>query len=52
MADRSFAQQLSRESEAWVAQGIVSAEQAAAIRSRYADAQERRGVAAPRRRSP
>ena len=46
MADRSFADQLSRESEAWVAQGIVSAEQAAAIRSRYADAQEaRRGSA-------
>jgi uncharacterized membrane protein len=46
MADRSFAQQLSRESETWVAQGIVSAEQAAAIRSRYADAQEaRRGSA-------
>ena len=47
MADRSFAQQLSRESEAWVAEGIVSAEQAAAIRSRYADTQEeaRRGSA-------
>ena len=46
MADHSFAQQLSHESEAWVAQGIVSAEQAAAIRSRYADAQEsRRGSA-------
>ena len=42
MADRSFAEQLSRESEAWVAQGIVSAEQAAAIRSRYADAREAR----------
>ena len=25
MADRSFAEQLTRESEAWVAQGIVSA---------------------------
>ncbi len=32
MADRSFAGQLSRESEAWVAEGLVSAEQAAAIR--------------------
>jgi uncharacterized membrane protein len=40
MTDRSFAHQLSRESEMWVAQGIVSAEQAAAIRSRYADTQE------------
>ena len=46
MADRSFAGQLSRESEAWVAEGIVSAEQAAAIRGRYADARdERRGSA-------
>ena len=46
MADRSFVQQLSRESEGWVAQGIVSAEQAAAIRSCYADAlEERRGSA-------
>ena len=46
MADRSFAGQLSRESEAWVAEGIVSAEQAAAIRGRYADArEERRGSA-------
>ena len=46
MGDRSFAGQLSRESEAWVAEGIVSAEQAAAIRSRYADArEERRGSA-------
>jgi uncharacterized membrane protein len=46
LADRSFAGQLSRESEAWVAEGIVSAEQAAAIRSRYADArEERRGSA-------
>ena len=40
MADRSFAGQLSRESETWVAEGIVSAEQAAAIRSRYADQRE------------
>ena len=46
MADRSFAGQLSRESETWVAEGIVSAEQAAAIRSRYADQrEERRGSA-------
>ena len=51
MADRSFAGQLNRESEAWVAEGIVSAEQAAAIRGRYADhREERRG--APRPRSP
>jgi len=42
MADRSFAGRLSRESEAWVDEGLVSAEQAAAIRSRYADAQEER----------
>ncbi|MGH3072241.1 MAG: DUF2157 domain-containing protein [Gaiellaceae bacterium] len=46
MADRSFGAQLSRESEAWVAEGIVSAEQAAAIRSRYADVRvARRGSA-------
>ena len=46
MADRSFAGQLSRESEAWVAEGIVSAEQAAAIRRRYADVRaERRSSA-------
>ena len=46
MADRSFAGQLNRESEAWVAEGIVSAEQAAAIRGRYADhREERRGSA-------
>jgi uncharacterized membrane protein len=46
LADRSFAGQLSRESEAWVADGIVTAEQAAAIRSRYADVrEERRGSA-------
>ncbi len=46
MADRSFAGQLSRESETWVAEGIVSAEQAAAIRSRYAEQrEERRGSA-------
>lgn len=40
MPDRSFAGQLDRESEAWVAEGIVSAEQAAAIRNRYASARE------------
>lgn len=46
MPDRSFAEQLSRESETWVAEGIVSAEQAAAIRGRYADQREaRRGRA-------
>ena len=46
MADRSFSGQLSREIEAWVAEGIVSAEQAEAIRGRYADArEERRGSA-------
>ena len=36
MPDRSFADRLGRESETWVAEGIVSAEQAAAIRDRYA----------------
>ena len=40
MADRSFSEQLERQSQAWVAEGIVSAEQAAAIRSRYADGRE------------
>lgn len=40
MADRSFAGRLNRESEAWVAEGLVTAEQAAAIRSRYADEDE------------
>ena len=40
MADRSFADRLGRESETWVAEGIVSAEQAAAIRDRYALAGE------------
>ena len=38
MTDRSFAGQIDRESQAWVAEGIVSAEQAAAIRGRYAGA--------------
>lgn len=42
MADRSFSERLARESELWVAEGLVSAEQAAALRSRYAEA----GVAA------
>ena len=32
-----FTDRLARESEAWVAEGLVSAEQAAALRSRYAD---------------
>jgi uncharacterized membrane protein len=46
MADRSFAAQLDRESEAWVAEGLVTPEQAAAIRGRYPDArEERRGSA-------
>jgi uncharacterized membrane protein len=40
MADRSFAGHLSREIEAWVAEGIVSAEQAEAIRRRYAATRE------------
>ena len=46
MADRSFAAQLHRESEAWVVEGIVTPEQAAAIRSRYADAQGQRRASA------
>ena len=45
MADRSFAGQLNRESEAWVAEGLVSAEQAAAIRRRYAGGEKQRGRA-------
>ena len=45
MADRSFAGQLNRESEAWVAEGLLSAEQAAAIRRRYEGGEERRGRA-------
>jgi uncharacterized membrane protein len=40
VADRSFADRLGRESETWVTEGIVSAEQAAAIRDRYAVAGE------------
>ena len=35
MPDRSFAEQLSPETEAWVAEGLLSAEQAEAIRRRY-----------------
>jgi len=35
MADRSFADVLERESRTWVAEGLVSAEQATALRSRY-----------------
>jgi uncharacterized membrane protein len=38
MAEQSFSEQLARESKAWVAEGIVSAEQATALRNRYADA--------------
>ena len=46
MADRSFADRLGRESETWVTEGIVSAEQAAAIRDRYAvSGEEPRGRA-------
>ena len=37
MAEQSFSDQLARESKAWVAEGIVSAEQADALRSRYAE---------------
>lgn len=36
MAERSFGERLARESERWVAEGIVTAEQAAAIRERHA----------------
>jgi uncharacterized membrane protein len=46
MADRSFAGQLARESEAWVAEGLVTAEQAAAIRARYAEPEDARSRAA------
>lgn len=38
MASRSFADELARELGGWVADGIVNAEQAAAIRGRYEDA--------------
>ena len=40
MPERSFADRLGSESETWVSEGIVSAEQAAAIRDRYAVAGE------------
>lgn len=36
MAERSFGERLARESERWVAEGVVTAEQAAALRQRYA----------------
>lgn len=42
MADRSFSGHLSRETEAWVAEGLVTAEQAEAIRRRYVGAREER----------
>ncbi len=38
MADQSFVEELERETRAWVSEGLVSAEQAAALRSRYAGA--------------
>ena len=38
MAERSFSDRLARESKAWVAEGLVSAEQAVALRERYAKA--------------
>ncbi|MGI9113171.1 MAG: DUF2157 domain-containing protein [Gaiellaceae bacterium] len=38
MTDPSFRERLARESEAWVAEGLVSAEQAEALRLRYAQA--------------
>ena len=46
MAERSFAERLARESELWVAEGLVSAEQAARLRNRYAE------VAAPAEEEP
>ena len=46
MPERSFADRVGSESERWVSEGIVSAEQAAAIRDRYAVAgKEPRGRA-------
>src|SRR5829696_4799483 len=46
MAEQSFSARLRSETEAWIAEGIVTAEQAAAIRARYGDpAEERRGSA-------
>ena len=35
MAEPSFVERLRRESESWVAEGLISAEQAAALRARY-----------------
>jgi uncharacterized membrane protein len=37
MAERSFADRLARESETWVTEGLVTADQAAAIRARYGE---------------
>jgi uncharacterized membrane protein len=42
MAERSFADRLARETETWVAEGVVTAEQAAAIRARYGEAEDAR----------
>jgi hypothetical protein len=42
MAERPFAEQLARECESWVADGLVTAEQAAAIRARYAEPEDAR----------
>lgn len=48
MAERTFAERLGRETERWVADGLITAEQAAAVRARYAGAAhaEPRGRAA------
>ena len=50
MAEPTFAQRLSRESERWVADGLITAEQAEALRARYEGAasvrEEPRGRAA------
>jgi uncharacterized membrane protein len=50
MAEPTFAERLGRESERWVAEGLITAEQAAALRSRYEGAaavrEEPRGRAA------
>lgn len=46
MAERSFGERLARESERWVEEGIVTAEQAAALRARYAAGEAPRGRAA------
>lgn len=35
MAEPNFVDQLGRESEYWVAEGLLTAEQAAAVRARY-----------------